>query len=72
MLFDRRFLLIPFASRNVLLTEADGVFEGPRIAGAERLLGCAEYFVFGIRVARLQRTEPWTQTTLDLMARGEQ
>jgi hypothetical protein len=68
-MFDRRFLLIPFASRNVLLTEADG-FETPRIAGVERVIGYSDFYVFGIRVARLQRTEPWTQATLDLMARG--
>ena len=39
------FLLIPFASRNVKYFATE--------------IGYTDYYVFGIRVARFQRTTPW-------------
>ena len=50
-MFDKRFLLIPFASRMVLYTESDGIFSGPRVPGVERVLGYTDFYVFGIRIA---------------------
>ena len=41
------FLVIPFASRNVKFWDKAGV------------RGYTDYFVFGICVARFQRTTPW-------------
>lgn len=40
------FILIPFASRNIAYND------GGRI-------GYTDYFLFGVRVARIQRTVPW-------------
>ena len=42
------FLLIPFASRNINYRENGGY------------TGYTDYYIFGIRIARFQKTEPWT------------
>lgn len=43
-----QFMCIPFASRNINY--------GNVVTG---YAGYTDYFIFGIRIARFQRTEPW-------------
>lgn len=47
--FQLKFLFVPFARRNI-------VIPGDRSGG---FLGYSEYFIFGFRIAKLQRTMPW-------------
>lgn len=46
--FRSVYLLTPFASRNVVYGRGTGAF-----------VGFTDYFIFGIRIARVQRTQPW-------------
>lgn len=47
-MFKSEFLLIPFAMRNVAYFANSAVTHG-----------YADYYIFGIRVARIQKTVPW-------------
>ena len=46
-IFNYKFMLVPFAKRNVVTYQRGGI------------TGYSEYYIFGIRIAKIQQTTPW-------------
>jgi hypothetical protein len=45
-MFKRNFMFIPLASRNIAIRD-------------NGLLGYTDWYIFGIRIVRIQKTIPW-------------
>ena len=51
-MFKKKYLLIPFATANIRIITEETFF-------GQKWKGVTDVYIFGIRIARIQRSIPW-------------